>query len=71
MQIAAPGDISVDIHDLGGRLVYRLAEGFRNTGSFSLTWNGKDRNNQRVPQGAYLVTARFEGVAQSKRIVLR
>ena len=50
--------VSVDIHDLSGRLVRHLDEKRQvSAGSYQLVWHGEDNRGRRVPPGIY--TLRF------------
>ncbi|MDZ7291416.1 MAG: FG-GAP-like repeat-containing protein [candidate division KSB1 bacterium] len=58
--LPAPGWISLKIYDLQGREVKTLAEGTKAAGRFFVTWNGRDRANEAIASGVYLVALRYE-----------
>ena len=68
--------VSVDVHDLGGRLVRRLDER-RETGAgaYRFEWNGEDGRGRRVPPGVYTlrfhVDADDRGADLARRHVIR
>lgn len=41
------------IHDINGREVTRLIDGFAGAGSFEVTWNGSNQRGQTMPAGVY------------------
>lgn len=48
-------DVRIAVYDLSGRLVRRLAQGFRASGPQSVAWDGRDRTGRRVASGVYQV----------------
>ncbi len=68
--------VSVDIHDLGGRLVRRLDERREiGAGAYRLEWDGEDDRGRRVPPGVYVlgfhVDADDRGADLERRYVIR
>jgi hypothetical protein len=53
-----PSDVVVDVLDLRGRLVRRLATGRMDAGEHAVTWTGVDGAGRRVPSGVYLARLR-------------
>jgi hypothetical protein len=51
---AGPARIRLEIFDVSGRLVRRLADGRYSAGPHELTWDGRDTDGSRVPAGLYL-----------------
>ncbi|KAF0219414.1 MAG: flagellar basal-body rod modification protein [Geobacteraceae bacterium] len=49
----AAQQITVDIKDASGKTVRTLTRGSTAAGDSSITWDGKDGNNQSLPAGAY------------------
>ncbi|HUK62219.1 MAG TPA: FlgD immunoglobulin-like domain containing protein [Dongiaceae bacterium] len=58
---AGSGAQIVEIHDVTGRLVRRLARGWQPAGTRLLTWDGRDDNGAPLASGVYLATARSAG----------
>jgi len=54
----APGEQSLEIHDVGGRLIRRIDAGWRASGASQAIWDGNDAFGRRVASGVYLVTLR-------------
>ena len=53
-----PGPVTLDVHDLAGRLVRRLVTGSLPAGEHEVIWNGNDDAGRAVASGQYL--ARLE-----------
>lgn len=64
-QLPEPGEVSIGIYDIHGRLVTMLVEGKTNAGFHSVVWDG---NN--VPSGIYLCHMRAPGYSRSVKMVL-
>jgi flagellar hook assembly protein FlgD len=60
----------VDVLDLSGRLVRRLASGWSAAGARSLTWDGTDTVGAPLPAGIYLVRARVGDAVTRTRVTL-
>ena len=53
--LAALSNVTIEIFDLNGCLVNRIAEGPKGPGSYSSIWNGRNSQDQEVGSGVYLV----------------
>jgi hypothetical protein len=49
------GRVSVDVFDIRGRRVKRIASRVESSGAHSLVWQGDDQNAKRVASGVYFV----------------
>ena len=47
-------DVTIDIHDLSGRLVHRLGPLSQAAGAVEMRWDGRDANGSLLPPGHYL-----------------
>ena len=54
-QLNQAGQIRVEVLDLLGRRIKTLFEGFKNAGSYSVRWDGKDDRNQTAASGTYIL----------------
>lgn len=63
------GRVTVDVVDLAGRRVARLADGSRPPGPQSVTWNGLDFAGRPVPAGVYLCRCIGSGSSATQRLV--
>jgi hypothetical protein len=52
------GEQTLEIHDIGGRLVRRIESGWQPAGAAQASWDGNDAFGRRVSPGVYLVTLR-------------
>lgn len=63
-------DVSLDVYDLGGRLVRTLARGERHAaGAHALDWDGRSETGAPAPSGAYFVRLRAGGGDRTRRVV--
>jgi predicted glutamine amidotransferase len=49
-----PADVSLKIYDISGRLVKTLVTGAANSGSYTISWDGRDSKGTNVSNGTYL-----------------
>ncbi len=68
--LPAPGHAALEVFDVGGRLVRRLADGDFPAGAGRLSWDLRDDQGRPVPAGVY--TARFvaAGAVRTGRLVV-
>ncbi|HXF59001.1 MAG TPA: FlgD immunoglobulin-like domain containing protein, partial [Candidatus Saccharimonadales bacterium] len=72
LRISKPGEVSVQLFDVSGRLLRTLAQGRVPAGERVLQWDGKDDRGQSVGSGVYFFrVATPDGVEQRKVAVLR
>lgn len=65
------GQVTLTIHDAGGRLVRTLVAGSQNDGAHDVTWNGRNSLGATVGSGVYFVRLAVEGAPpQTQKIVL-
>ncbi len=70
--LPAPGRAQVEVFDLAGRLVRRLADTAMETGQHSVEWDGRDDTGTRLHAGTYFYRLSVDGkqVATNKMIRL-
>ena len=68
--LASGGRVRVDICDLRGRLVRRLADGVRAAGPVSLVWDGRDEAGGAMPSGLYVARVDAPGGPRTAKLVL-
>lgn len=66
---ATEGPIHIEIHDLEGRLVRRLATDFPMKGTRVLWWDGRGEDDREVASGLYFVSGR--GFEPARIVVVR
>jgi len=65
-------EVSLDVYDVGGRHIVRLANGMRESGLHTIAWNGLDGNGRAVAGGVYFYSLRAgKRVLTRKMILLR
>ncbi|MCE5272581.1 T9SS type A sorting domain-containing protein [bacterium] len=62
--------VSLEVYDLRGRLVRRLVDSERDSGVYSVFWDGTDATGQRLPSGVYFYRLRAGSFSQTRKMVL-
>jgi hypothetical protein len=62
--------LEVDVFDLAGRKIRRLAEGISAAGRYPLTWDLRAPGSGRVSAGVYLIRLRVGEAVESQRVVV-
>jgi hypothetical protein len=68
--LAAPGRVDLSIYDQLGREVRQIADSAQPAGQHLLTWDCRDENGNRVPQGTYFVQLRTPVVTEEQKVVV-
>jgi len=61
-------NVRMSVHDLMGREVKVLANGFAGAGAHSIAWDLRDGSGQFVPRGMYFVRLRVNGQVLNQRV---
>jgi galactose oxidase-like protein/flagellar hook capping protein FlgD/K319-like protein len=69
-ELARPGDVQVDLFDIRGALVRRVAGGARGAGFHTESWDGCDRHGRQVPDGVYLLRFAAGPYRETRRLVI-
>jgi hypothetical protein len=64
------GMATLEIFDVAGRRVRALANGVRDAGEHSVRWDGRGDDGRPLAAGAYFVTLRANGEAQTRKLVV-
>ena len=56
--LKSPGWVDISIYNIAGQLIRDLKKGIEESGMHSITWNGRDNDNQAVASGLYYVRMR-------------
>jgi len=51
--LPARSDVTIEVYDIGGRMVAQIFEGAMDEGQHVVTWNGKNAAGEDVPSGIY------------------
>ncbi len=68
--LPGPQWVSLEIHDVAGRLVRLLAQGEFAEGAHTLEWDGEDNQGRHLPSGVYLANLKTRGANSSQRMTL-
>ena len=68
--ISNRSQVIVRIFDAQGRLVKRFHEGFRQAGTYRITWDGRDRYGQPVGSGVYFQQLKAGAVTDTRKMIL-
>ena len=70
-QLQKSQQTTVQIYDLGGRIVKSFGSKYRRSGTHELIWNLENNSGSRVNSGTYLCTLQAGKQSQSIKLVLR
>lgn len=69
LTLPAPGPVTLDVFDAGGRHVRRLAEGGFAAGISSRPWDGRDEQGRSVAAGVYFVVLQAGAASDRMKVV--
>ncbi|MBM4129956.1 T9SS type A sorting domain-containing protein [bacterium] len=69
-ELARAGHARLRVYDLAGRLVRELVDAPLAAGPQAVTWDGRDRNDEPVPSGVYLLRLSADGGEHSLKAAL-
>ena len=70
LRLDSAQDARVAVHSIDGRHVATLHSGFRQAGSHTLVWDGRDGRGTLVPSGTYLVTLQTPAGGDVKQVLV-
>jgi hypothetical protein len=68
--LSEPQKVAIRIFDISGRLIKTLVNEQKNTGNYSLIWNGTDDNNREVSEGVYFCILKTDEKSLKQKILL-
>ncbi len=68
--ISEPTNAALRIYDATGKLVRTLVNEFKNSGTYIVTWNGKDEYNSQVADGIYFYALETPKQKFTKKLIL-
>lgn len=68
--VAEPGPVKLAVYDVTGRPVRTLTDETRGTGSYEVSWDGKDDRGFSVASGVYLYSLEAPGHSENKKMIL-
>jgi hypothetical protein len=69
-QLPGPGNVSIRVMDVTGRLVRELVNGKQQAGEHAVLWDGKDNLGRTVAPGVYFYRLRTTSGSETRRAVL-
>jgi hypothetical protein len=64
-----PGRVRITIHDLQGREVATLVDGFELAGTHTVSWDARDESGRDVRTGVYFARLACDGAVRCQRLV--
>ena len=64
------GKVTIEVYNLKGQLVKTLVNEVKETGEYSINWNGTDKTNKPVSSGVYLYKMKSGNYTSSKKMIL-
>ena len=63
-------DISIYIYDSLGRLIDKIDEGSKAAGSYSVDWDARNDNGEKVSSGVYFYQIRSKNFNKTQKMLL-
>jgi hypothetical protein len=68
--LAQPQQVRIAVFDLAGSRIAVVADRMFETGTNSISWNGRDTSGRAVPSGTYLVRMEAAGLSEARKVTL-
>jgi flagellar hook assembly protein FlgD len=68
--LAVPGNASLRVYDVSGRLIRSLVDGRLPAGMHEVMWNGRDENGAMAASGVYFYRLSAGEIVQTRKMVL-
>lgn len=69
-ELPEPGPVRLLVFDVGGRQVRTLDDRFRQAGTHTVAWDGRDDSGHRVQSGVYLYRLETRGLVKTRKLVI-
>ena len=64
-------EVSIIVFDINGNSILILEKGFKNSGDYTLKWDGLNSENEKMPSGLYIYRLILNGVeVNTKKMLL-
>lgn len=69
---SVPGasNVNITVYDINGQVVKNLLSEFKNSGNYSLNWDGKNDSGSTVSSGTYFYQVQIGNLVQTKKMIL-
>ena len=64
------GTVELTLYDVAGQAVRVLDQGYREAGTYTLSWDGRDESGRRVATGVYLYQLNAGNFTQTRKMTL-
>jgi len=68
--ISEIGQVTIEVYNLKGQLVKTLVNEFKETGEYSINWNGTDKTSKPVSSGVYLYKMKSGNYTTTRKMIL-
>jgi len=68
--LARKGEVNIAIYDVTGRLVRTLVNGVKESGNYTVEWDGRDNSGRSLASGAYFVRMKTKDFNSIKRVLV-
>ncbi len=68
--LPSASDVSLQVFDLGGRLVRTLVHAAQPAGSYVIDWDGRDDASRPLPSGVYLTQLKAGAAAATHKVII-
>jgi hypothetical protein len=68
--LSSRGRVVIDVVDVSGRVIARIADETQDAGPHTAIWTGIDQQGRRAPSGVYFIKAALDSQQQSARVTL-
>ncbi|MCK5051648.1 MAG: T9SS type A sorting domain-containing protein, partial [Candidatus Cloacimonetes bacterium] len=68
--IRETGKVTLQVYNIKGQLVKTLVNDVRETGEYTVTWNGRDNSNKTVASGVYFYKMKAQNYNNTKKMIL-
>jgi hypothetical protein len=69
-KISQEENVAIKVFDLLGKEIKQLLNATRNIGVYEITWDGTDRNGNKMPSGVYFINLRSDNFNKTIKTVL-
>jgi hypothetical protein len=70
-ELKEPSQVRIYVFDINGQAIDMLEDGYFSSGNHELNWNVCDRNGNKLPGNAYLVSVQVNGEYFTRKIIVQ
>lgn len=70
LHLSKPGDSNLQAFDISGRKVWSYEQSQAIAGTHRITWDGRDKHSELVPDGIYLIRISTNNMEKKTRLIL-